>query len=921
MAAPIAKGKGCRFVTFYSYKGGTGRSMLVANVAWILASNRHRVLTIDWDLEAPGLHRYFEPFLRDKSLSSTEGIIDAVSDFVEAAVLVEPKLPAEADSGSASEDPKAGSVSDQTPSDDKNWYVEYANLLRYVVPLNWKFPEPGRLDFIGAGRQGPSYVTKVNLFDWEQFYSKFAGETFLDAAKSSIAEQYEYVLIDSRTGVSDTSGICTRQLPDTLVVCFTLNNQSIEGARAVTAAAQEYRERSAKLKPLVTIPVPTRVDGNLSDLANLGRELARVRFRPYVPLPAELRDNPDSTDVQQYWGDIEVPYSATYAYEEVLACFADLPHLKNSILSSAEKLATLIRGRATELMPPSDHERAAVLQQFARKPYVVVLAEEFVAGLPSKDQSAVRRLFTRLVQVNPAERAVAPDVAARTLIAHLPDGASALLSKAVDAKLVVRDSVNNEPTVQMADNRMVTAWPRLRNWVENDRPFLVWLQRFVGECRTWEVSHENPEDLLTGTSLEEAAKWLRARPEDLAQREIKFILDSQQADESVRREAAEEFTTVAVARRRTSDYIRDERKRHEEEKQRLEGRLEEEKSLALAAVQKSYRQRILTIFGTVILILGIGVGLFFWLQNKNKEHVQQQTSATSGELTKGSGVSSATGAVDTELRQQLASTLVSLEIVSTPEAGMQMKPVEGVRAIDKLIASSKPGDPKRLLAEGSRINFLKSSQALFASSPELKNYVCEHNFYVRAAQASIADASSELALWRRQYPLAQPVPQKADDSNSVPIVVKFFLTCDEAGRQAGKIAGNVKPWFNDCPECTLSQAKMAQNVTQPLSLVVLYLSESKERTARQIADVLKKNRKYADVTVTPYDSKMVHWKWKQPAELHYFKPADKQNAEDLVQYLGANGIRVPVRFMNAEGPEPGYLEIWLLDTRSNPQAY
>jgi len=52
-----------KIVTFYSYKGGTGRSMALANVAWILASNGKRVLAIDWDLEAPGLHRYFTPFL------------------------------------------------------------------------------------------------------------------------------------------------------------------------------------------------------------------------------------------------------------------------------------------------------------------------------------------------------------------------------------------------------------------------------------------------------------------------------------------------------------------------------------------------------------------------------------------------------------------------------------------------------------------------------------------------------------------------------------------------------------------------------------------------------------------------------------------------------------------------------------------
>ena len=36
-------------ITFYSYKGGTGRTMTLANVAWILASNGKRVLVVDWD--------------------------------------------------------------------------------------------------------------------------------------------------------------------------------------------------------------------------------------------------------------------------------------------------------------------------------------------------------------------------------------------------------------------------------------------------------------------------------------------------------------------------------------------------------------------------------------------------------------------------------------------------------------------------------------------------------------------------------------------------------------------------------------------------------------------------------------------------------------------------------------------------------
>src|ERR1700759_1586101 len=73
-------------VTFYSYKGGTGRTMAVANTAWLLASNGLRVLVIDWDLESPGLHRYFHPFLVDKDLSASSGVIDMIRDFASAAM-------------------------------------------------------------------------------------------------------------------------------------------------------------------------------------------------------------------------------------------------------------------------------------------------------------------------------------------------------------------------------------------------------------------------------------------------------------------------------------------------------------------------------------------------------------------------------------------------------------------------------------------------------------------------------------------------------------------------------------------------------------------------------------------------------------------------------------------------------------------
>lgn len=52
-------------VTFYSYKGGVGRSFALANIAALLGRWGFRVLCVDWDLEAPGLEDFFKPYRRD----------------------------------------------------------------------------------------------------------------------------------------------------------------------------------------------------------------------------------------------------------------------------------------------------------------------------------------------------------------------------------------------------------------------------------------------------------------------------------------------------------------------------------------------------------------------------------------------------------------------------------------------------------------------------------------------------------------------------------------------------------------------------------------------------------------------------------------------------------------------------------------
>ena len=317
-------------VTFYSYKGGTGRSMLLANVAWILASNGHRVLAVDWDLEAPGLHRYFSPFLLDKELTDSDGVIDFVVDFAVAAT----------------------TATDPDGERDSNWFLPYADITRYASPLQWEFPPGGAIDFIGAGRQGPSYSTRLNGFGWQDFYARFGGAAFIDAARDAMTARYEYVLVDSRTGVSDASGICTVQLPDVLVVLFTLNNQSIDGASGIARSVEAQRGET-----ITILPVPTRIENAEKDKRDLRRERAIRRF-------GNLLVGTSSEERAAYWGDVAVMYEPYYAYEELLATFRDEPGFEHSLLGSAESLTRQITGRPLRAVRMNPQARAIVLASY-----------------------------------------------------------------------------------------------------------------------------------------------------------------------------------------------------------------------------------------------------------------------------------------------------------------------------------------------------------------------------------------------------------------------------------------------------------------------------------------------------------------------------------------------------------------------------
>ncbi|WP_062352455.1 FxSxx-COOH system tetratricopeptide repeat protein [Herbidospora yilanensis] len=320
-----------RIITFYSYKGGTGRTMALANTAWVLAANGKRVLVVDWDLESPGLHKFFHPFLEDEVIASTPGVIDIINEYVWAAIRPQQRA--------------------------TDWHLDYAKVMPHAVSLEWEFPGEGTLDFVSAGQQNRDYSSLVSTFDWDNLYDRLGGGLFFDAMRADMKANYDFTLIDSRTGRSDIADICTLHLPDMLVDCFTMADQSIEGAAKVA----RYIEERIRTKPIRILPVPMRIDDGEKEKLDAGRQLARSRFDN---LPSGMT----ADERNRYWGAVEIPYKRFYAFEETLATFGDGSGSPNSLLAAYERLTGAITDGEVTALPPMDGAlRTRWLDAFTRR--------------------------------------------------------------------------------------------------------------------------------------------------------------------------------------------------------------------------------------------------------------------------------------------------------------------------------------------------------------------------------------------------------------------------------------------------------------------------------------------------------------------------------------------------------------------------
>jgi MinD-like ATPase involved in chromosome partitioning or flagellar assembly len=284
-------------VAFYSYKGGVGRTQLVANLArYLYLYENKKVLLMDWDLEAPGLHYYFKKTNED---FKGEGLIDLLEKYVQ---LVKNNNPAE---------------------------ITEAQLPKFEAKHITKtdcFNETtgAKIDIIAAGAYAdfPTYRKKIIDFNWKEFYEFLDGARYLEyTIKPNLKELgYDFVFIDSRTGISDYQNICNIQLVDANMIVIAPNMQNLEGCMEVAKSIVESPYvKEGNRKPIV-FPILSRVDIYADDYP-IFENTYKEKCQFLIDNLNELNKNNDPfipfrMNINEYVKNTRLPYNIRIAIGE-----------------------------------------------------------------------------------------------------------------------------------------------------------------------------------------------------------------------------------------------------------------------------------------------------------------------------------------------------------------------------------------------------------------------------------------------------------------------------------------------------------------------------------------------------------------------------------------------------------------------------
>lgn len=142
---------------------------------------------------------------------------------------------------------------------------------------------------------------------------------------------------------------------------------------------------------------------------------------------------------------------------------------------------------------------------------IATSAESLFAHLSDDERVATRGLFRRLVSEH-------GELLHTEVSAEVAD--PALVETLLTARLI---TASDGGELQLAHRALITAWPRLTEWIDDDREGRRILRMLAQDTGEWVSTAQQASNLYRGTKLQAALEWSRSHRDELTTDEVRFL--------------------------------------------------------------------------------------------------------------------------------------------------------------------------------------------------------------------------------------------------------------------------------------------------------------------------------------------------------------------------------------------------------------
>lgn len=370
-------------VTFYSFKGGVGRSTALGLVGGILATRNRRVVMVDFDLEAPGISVMFQ-----EDIEKTSGEHFGVLDYLHQRSL--------------------------TPEEN------FPNIADCIQQINLQ--TRGELFLVPVGEYDENYIHRLADLDMRSFYrsAKNPVKQLIEDIKKQL--EPDVILIDARPGFNDVGAIALFDLADTAIICFSPTDQSFQGLRWVVKAILKQKQYQGRpdVRFLLT-PIPAVTPEQYKDLIGAVENwIDQYCYEDNLSISpgAKIEDlhhtifyNPNITTLSSLVND--VPKSLLDEYVSIADTIdASLPDVKPSIVTKTvndrKEILNELQFQAATAQQLKPKEISNIFQRTEDFPKFLSNKTWLIRGAKGTGKSLLFRLFVE--QSNAAKELAQSDV-------------------------------------------------------------------------------------------------------------------------------------------------------------------------------------------------------------------------------------------------------------------------------------------------------------------------------------------------------------------------------------------------------------------------------------------------------------------------------------------------------------------------------